>query len=192
MHSFKLTHWVFFSQSDSFLAITFDCWLPELLSQIGHLILWHISSSSDWTFHWKYSDFQINCQFTVKVKITLRLTSSQSASLGVEPHLGLMTRYLLLFDSYGLVFEGRPLWREDGSVFCICCRSSPTQTFSGPSPLGLATIFYCLRFETSLFVASYDSQDHDGGIRSRFHTGFIARFSLYSLGPDLIENTSVA
>jgi hypothetical protein len=28
-----------------------------------------------------------------------------------------MTRYLLLFDSYGLVFVGRPLWREDGSVF---------------------------------------------------------------------------
>jgi hypothetical protein len=28
-----------------------------------------------------------------------------------------VTRYLLLFDSYGLVSVGRPLWREDGSVF---------------------------------------------------------------------------
>jgi hypothetical protein len=28
--------------------------------------------------------------------VTLRLTASQSVSLGVEPHLGLMTRYLLL------------------------------------------------------------------------------------------------
>jgi hypothetical protein len=45
----------------------------------------------------------------VKVKVTLRLTVSQSVSLGVEPHLGLMTRYLLMFDSYGLVFVGRPL-----------------------------------------------------------------------------------
>jgi hypothetical protein len=45
----------------------------------------------------------------VKVKVTLRLTVSQSVSLIVEPHLGLMTRYLLLFDSYGLVFLGRPL-----------------------------------------------------------------------------------
>jgi hypothetical protein len=44
-----------------------------------------------------------------KVKVTLRLKISQSVSLGVEPHLGLMTRYLLLFDSYGLVFVGRPL-----------------------------------------------------------------------------------
>jgi hypothetical protein len=45
----------------------------------------------------------------VKLKVTLRLTVSQSVSLGVEPHLGLMTRYLLLFDSYGLVIVGRPL-----------------------------------------------------------------------------------
>jgi hypothetical protein len=47
----------------------------------------------------------------VKDKVTLRLTVSQSVSLGVEPHLGLMTRYLLLFDSYVLVFVGRPLTR---------------------------------------------------------------------------------
>jgi hypothetical protein len=39
-----------------------------------------------------------------KFKVTLQLTVSQSVSLCVEPHLGLMTRYLLLFDSYGLVF----------------------------------------------------------------------------------------
>jgi hypothetical protein len=37
-----------------------------------------------------------------RVKVTLRLTVSQSASLGIEPHLGLMTRYLLFFDSYAL------------------------------------------------------------------------------------------
>jgi hypothetical protein len=32
--------------------------------------------------------------------------------------------------------------------------------------LGLVTIFHCLRFETSLFVASYYSQGHGGGIRT--------------------------
>jgi hypothetical protein len=57
----------------------------------------------------------------VQVQVTLRLTVSQSVSLGVKHHLGLMTRYLLLFGIYGLVFVGRPLWREDGSAFCICC-----------------------------------------------------------------------
>jgi hypothetical protein len=34
---------------------------------------------------------------------------SQSVSLGVKPNLGLMTGYLLLFDSYGSVIVGRPL-----------------------------------------------------------------------------------
>jgi hypothetical protein len=107
----------------------------------------------------------------IKVKVTLRLTVGQSVSLGVEPHVGLIIRYLLLFDSYGLVFVGRSLWQEDGSVFCMCCWSSPALPFSGPSPLDLATIFYCLSFETSLFVASYDSQGHGGGTRPRLHTG---------------------
>jgi hypothetical protein len=41
----------------------------------------------------------------------------------------------------------------------------------------IRAIFYCLRFETSLFVASDDSQDHGGGIRPRLHTGICA-FSL--------------
>jgi hypothetical protein len=41
--------------------------------------------------------------YQVKIKVTLRLMVCQSVSLGVEPHLGLMTRYLLLFDSYELV-----------------------------------------------------------------------------------------
>jgi hypothetical protein len=34
---------------------------------------------------------------------------SQSVNLDVEPHLRLMTRYLLLFDSCGLIFVGFPV-----------------------------------------------------------------------------------
>jgi hypothetical protein len=41
-----------------------------------------------------------------------------------------------------------------------------------PSPVGLANIFYCLRLETSLFVASYDSQSYGSGIRRRLHTRY--------------------
>jgi hypothetical protein len=44
-------------------------------------------------------------------------------------------------------------------------------SFSGPSPVGLATIFYSLRFEPSLFVAFYDSQGYGGGIWRPLHTG---------------------
>jgi hypothetical protein len=84
-----------------------------------------------------------------------------------------MTRYLLLFDSYVLVFVGSPPWSEDGSVFCICCWPSPAQYFSGPSPLGLVTTFYCLRFETSFSSPPTNSQGHGGGIRTRIHTGLL-------------------
>jgi hypothetical protein len=36
---------------------------------------------------------------------------------------------------------------------------------------GTRDLFYSLRFETSRFIASYDSQVHGGGIRPRLHTG---------------------
>jgi hypothetical protein len=42
--------------------------------------------------------------------------------------------------------------------------------------MGLVTIIYCLRFETSPFVASCDSQGYGGGIRPRLHTGGNSKF----------------
>jgi hypothetical protein len=59
----------------------------------------------------------------------------------------------------------------------ICCLQwLLAQSFSGPSPMGLTNIlvFYCLRFETSLFVPSYDSRGYGGGIRPILHTGLLA------------------
>jgi hypothetical protein len=70
-------------------------------------------------------------------------TVSRPFCLGVSP-----IRFLLLSDISGVVDVGRPLWREDGSVVYNCCWASPAQPFSGPSPAGLMTIFWCLRFET--------------------------------------------
>jgi hypothetical protein len=45
------------------------------------------------------------------------------------------------------------------------------QSFTGPSTVGLVTIFYYLRFDTSLFITSCDSQGYGGGIGTRLHTG---------------------
>jgi hypothetical protein len=63
-------------------------------------------------------------------------------------HLGAKTGFLLLSDRCRFVDVRHPLWREDGSVLYNCWWSSPAQSFSGPTPTGLMTIFYCLRFET--------------------------------------------
>jgi hypothetical protein len=105
------------------------------------------------------------------------------------------------------------------SVVYNYCLPSPAQSFSGPSPAGLVTIYYCFRFQTSqpggpgfriyipqeqggpvippgtgfLFVASYDLQGYGGGIRNRLHTEFSRNrsySSLYSLGTDRTENTA--
>jgi hypothetical protein len=61
-------------------------------------VFWKIPS-------FKYMNPNKKYEVKFKVKATLRLTASQSVSLAVEPHLGLVTRYLLLFDSYGRVFR---------------------------------------------------------------------------------------
>jgi hypothetical protein len=55
----------------------------------------------------------------------------------------------------GLLMLGAPSDERTGLSFTIAAGFSPAQSFSGPRPAGLVTIFYCLRFETSLFVASY-------------------------------------
>jgi hypothetical protein len=100
-----------------------------------------------------------------KVKVTLRLTVGQSVSLGVEPQI-----FITLWQLRSC-FWGAPSLTRGWVCLCICCWPSPAHSFAGPCPLGLATIVYCLSFETSLFVASYDSQVHGGGIRTRLHTG---------------------
>jgi hypothetical protein len=54
---------------------------------------------------------------------------------------------------------GRPLWREDGSVVYNCCWPSPARLFSGLSPAGLMTIFYCLGFAWRAGFVVYLRQD---------------------------------
>jgi hypothetical protein len=65
-----------------------EFWPSDVLSRSGPLI----TSSSEC---WQLTD-RVTIINWLKVKVTLRLTVSQSVSLGVEPHLGLMTRYLAI------------------------------------------------------------------------------------------------
>jgi hypothetical protein len=80
--------------------------------------------------------------------VMLRPTASRPVWVS-STHLGLTTRFLFLSDICGFVDVGCSLWQENRSVVYNCCWSSPAQSFLAPSPVGLVTIFYCLRFETS-------------------------------------------
>jgi hypothetical protein len=65
-------------------------------------------------FDWTLSTFDhiippTELSVQVQVQVTLRLTVCQSVSLDVEPHLGLITRDLLLLNIVVLFFVGRPL-----------------------------------------------------------------------------------
>jgi hypothetical protein len=73
----------------------------------------------------------------------------QSASLSwcQAPIWGLRPELYYCQTVAGLLVWGA-LWRENGSPVYNCCWSSPAQSFLGPNPAGLVTIFYCLRFET--------------------------------------------
>jgi hypothetical protein len=101
-------------------------------------------------------------------------TEGQSASLSWNKAsvCGLRPDFYYCQTVGGLLMWGA-LSEEDGSIVYKCSWPSPAQSFLGPSPVGLVTIFYRLRFWTSLFVASYDSQGYGGGIQPRLHMGVL-------------------
>jgi hypothetical protein len=67
-------------------------------------------------------------------------------------------------------FYGAPSLTRGRACLLYMLLVLASAVFLGSESLGTQTIFYGLRFETSLFVASYDSQGHGGGIRPRFPT----------------------
>jgi hypothetical protein len=105
----------------------------------------------------------------------LRSTVSRPVCLGIKHPSGFTTRFFLRSE-YGIrltvtFFIPWDALSDERTGLSFVCATGPCQrSFLGRSPLGLATVLYCLRFETSLFVASYDSQGHGGGIRPRLHT----------------------
>jgi hypothetical protein len=151
----------------------------------------HILLSQIWEFpfrrllrlsgsQWSYSNspphgccLQACCQ-SVRVRVTLRpAVYRQSVGLGAEP---IETHGQNFFSQLNTCGHS-PYITSSLTRGWVCHLQLPLALASafilGPSPVGLETVFYCLRSETSLFVATYGSQGHGGGIRPRLHTGVL-------------------
>jgi hypothetical protein len=127
-------------------------------------------------YHYHYYCYHcyewITNESLLSLSLMLRPTVRWPVCLGIKHPSGAYDQF------FNIVWQLRVCWcvalslTRGRVVVYNCCWPSPAQSFSGPSPVWLVTVFYCLRFETSLFVAPYDSQGHGGGIRPRLHTGY--------------------
>jgi hypothetical protein len=79
----------------------------------------------------------------------LGMSASRLVYSGANPQiLGSRQAFNYWQTVVGFFRWGCHLRREDGSIVCNCCCSSPAQSIWGPSLTKFMNIFYCLRFET--------------------------------------------
>jgi hypothetical protein len=114
----------------------------------------------------------------------LQMTASRPVYLGIKHSSGTYDQISISLWQLRSCFCGAPsLTRGRVCLLYLLLVLASVVFLLGPSPFGFVTIFYSLIFETSLFVASYDTQGHGGGIRPRLHMclSLSLRSSLYNL-----------
>jgi hypothetical protein len=76
------------------------------------------------------------------------MNNCQSANLSwCQAPFGAPDQIFITVRELRVSYMGRLLWREGESVVYNYCSFSPAQSFSGPSPAVLVTLFYCLKCE---------------------------------------------
>jgi hypothetical protein len=86
----------------------------------------------------------------LSLSLTLRPTVSRPVCLGIKHPSGAYDQIFITCVTVTVLFLWGAFSDERSGLSFVCCWPLPAQSFSGPSPLGLQTIFYCLRFETSI------------------------------------------
>jgi hypothetical protein len=85
---------------------------------------------------------------SVEVQVWVMLRQMASLSCLGNHSFRVHGQIFITIRHWCVCYCGCPFWHEDRSVVHNCCWSSPVQSFSSLSTVGLMTIFYCPRFET--------------------------------------------
>jgi hypothetical protein len=123
--------------------------LYNLLLHFTNNYMTHDVSSTIFDWHLKrLLQFSTKCSLgTLSLSLMLRPTVSRPVCLGKKHPSGAYDQIFFPFgirntsDSYVLDSVGGPLWREDGSVFCMCRWPLPAQSFSVLVPWDLRPYF---------------------------------------------------
>jgi hypothetical protein len=123
--------------------------------------------NSLWLNHWNNWTNSPELNSRIKSSVMLRPTVSRLVYLGIKHPSGPYDQTFTTVRKLRVCWCGALSLKRGRVCLQNCCWSSPAQSFTGTSSVGLVTIFYCLRFEASFLVASYDSQGYGGGIRPK-------------------------
>jgi hypothetical protein len=110
---------------------------------------WKDAEGSSWGFNWNTTLKRTSARVTVRVNLWLAVYH-QSVRLGAKPvwYPGSMFFFFQL-NTCGYNPHVTSFLTRRWVCRFNCCWPSPMQSFSGPSPAGLITIFYSLRFQTT-------------------------------------------